>query len=70
MRLGRVQDVTEGSVQWLTPRLEARSLAASAGGQAATPIEPGRQRIEARVTVTYRLQPAPARAGRGEAATD
>ncbi len=58
LSLGSVQVAREGAVEWRHPLYEARSLAASAD-VAPTPIEPGQQEVEARVTVTYALEPGP-----------
>jgi uncharacterized protein YggE len=55
VRLVGVIEVTEGPVAIQRPRMEARLAAAPDAG---TPVEPGQVRVEAAVTVRYRIADA------------
>jgi uncharacterized protein YggE len=55
VRLLSVMEVTEGPVAIQRPRMESRLAAAPDAG---TPVEPGQVRVEAAVTVRYRIADA------------
>jgi uncharacterized protein YggE len=56
VRLTGVLEVSEGPIAILRPRFDARLAAAAA--EAATPVEPGQVRVEATVTIRYRITEA------------